>query len=162
MTTCYPVLWIFKLIILFIYIPNVVPPPRPPLQSSFLIPHPFISEKNVLPYPAALGYQVWTGLGTPSSTENRQGNPLLHTCWGDLGPAGVCFLVGGLVCGSSQGSRLVDTVGLPMGLPSPSIPSILPLTLPQGSSTFLTNTWLWVSASVSVSCWVELLRGQPC
>ena len=103
MTTCYPVLWTFKLIILFIYIPNVVPPPRPPLQSSFLIPHPFISEKNVLPYPAALGYQVWTGLGTPSSTENRQGNPLLHTCWGDLGPAGVCFLVGGLVCGSSEG-----------------------------------------------------------
>jgi hypothetical protein len=40
------------------------------------------------------------------------------------------FFGGGLVSGSSQGSRLVDTVGLPMGLPSSSAPSILPLTLP--------------------------------
>jgi hypothetical protein len=35
-----------------------------------------------------------------------------------LEPAHVCSLVGGSVSGSSQGSRLVDTVGLLVGLPS--------------------------------------------
>ena len=38
------------------------------------------------------------------------------------------LLVGVSVSGSSQGSGLVDTVGLPMGLPFPSVPSVLPLT----------------------------------
>jgi hypothetical protein len=42
----------------------------------------------------------------------------------------MCSLVGGSVFGSSQGPRLVDTVGLPVGLPAPSGLSILPLTLP--------------------------------
>jgi hypothetical protein len=38
-----------------------------------------------------------------------------------------CSLVGGSVSGSSQGSGSVDTVGLPMALPSPSAPSVLTL-----------------------------------
>jgi hypothetical protein len=42
----------------------------------------------------------------------------------------VCSLVGGLVFGSSQGSGLVETVHLPMGLPYPSAPLILSLILP--------------------------------
>jgi hypothetical protein len=46
------------------------------------------------------------------------------------GPSQVCSLVGGSVSESSQRSRIVDTVFLPMELPSPSTPSILPLTLP--------------------------------
>jgi hypothetical protein len=37
---------------------------------------------------------------------------------------------GGLVSGSSQRSRLADTVGLPMRLQSPLAPSVLLLTLP--------------------------------
>jgi hypothetical protein len=41
-----------------------------------------------------------------------------------------CSLVGGLVSGSFQGFVLVDTVGFPMGLPFPSAPSILLVTLP--------------------------------
>jgi hypothetical protein len=40
-------------------------------------------------------------------------------CAGGLQPAWVCSLVGGLVSGSFQGSRLVDTVVLAVGLPSP-------------------------------------------
>jgi hypothetical protein len=47
---------------------------------------------------------------------------------GDLGPAPVCSLVGCSVSGISQRSRLGDTIGLPMGFPSPLVPSILPLT----------------------------------
>jgi hypothetical protein len=49
---------------------------------------------------------------------------------GGLGSACVYSLVGDSVSGSSQGSRLVDTVGLPVGLSSASALSILPLTLP--------------------------------
>ena len=52
-----------------------------------------------------------------------------YICAGGLGPAGVCSLVGGSVSGSSHGSWLVDTVGLPVELPSLRGPSILPLTL---------------------------------
>jgi hypothetical protein len=52
---------------------------------------------------------------------------LCFICAGGHGPAHVCSLV---VSGSSEGSRLVDTVGLPMGLPSPPTPSVLSLTLP--------------------------------
>jgi hypothetical protein len=36
-------------------------------------------------------------------------------------------MVGGLLSGSTHGPRLVNTVVLPMGLLSPSDPSILPL-----------------------------------
>jgi hypothetical protein len=71
--------------------------------------------------------------------------------WGALGPAHVCTLVGGSVFGSPQESRLVDSVGLLVKSFSPPGPSVLPF-----------NVWLWVSASVSVSCWVEPLRGLLC
>jgi hypothetical protein len=47
--------------------------------------------------------------------------------------AHVCSLIGGLVSGNAEGSVLVDTVVLPMRLPSPSVLSILPLTLPWRS-----------------------------
>jgi hypothetical protein len=43
----------------------------------------------------------------------------------------------------SQGSRLVETVGLPMGLPSSSASSSLSLTQPQGSLASV--HWLGVS-----------------
>jgi hypothetical protein len=82
-----------------------------------------------LPAYPSLEHQVPTGLGASSPTEARQGSSLLHMCQGH-GPAYVCSLVGGLVSGSSEGSGLVDIVVLPLGLPSPSVPSILPLTLP--------------------------------
>lgn len=42
-----------------------------------------------------------------------------------LSSAHVCYLIGGSVSESSQGSRLIDSVGLPVGVPSPSGPSIL-------------------------------------
>ena len=57
--------------------------------------------------------------------QTRQSSAV-YLCSGEGG----CCLVGGSVSGSSQGSRLVETAGLPMGLPSPSSPSILPLIQP--------------------------------
>jgi len=57
---------------------------------------------------------------------------LLHMCecGGSLGLAHVCSLVGGSVSERPQGSRLVDSVGLPVPFLSPLGPSILPPTLP--------------------------------
>ena len=40
------------------------------------------------------------------------------------------IFVGGLVSGSSKGSRLLDTVAVLIGLPFLSVPSVLPLILP--------------------------------
>jgi hypothetical protein len=51
---------------------------------------------------------------------------ICYICAGGLGPAHVCSLVGSSVSESSQRSRLVDTVGPPVGFSFPSGPSVLP------------------------------------
>ena len=56
-------------------------------------------------------------------------------CVGGLRPAHVCCLVGGSGSERSPGSRLVETAGLPMGLPSSSPSSSFPLIQSQGSLT---------------------------
>ena len=71
-----------------------------------------------------------------------------------LGSSYACSLVGGSVSGSLQGSRLVDTVRLPVESLSFSGPSTLIPTLPQDSQV-PSNVWLWVSASASIDSWVE-------
>jgi hypothetical protein len=53
------------------------------------------------------------------------------------------LLAGGSVSGSSQRASLVETADLPVGSPSPSASSILPLIQPQGSPT--SAQWLGVS-----------------
>ena len=69
-----------------------------------------------------------------------------------LGPTCVHSLIDGLVSGSSQGSKLVDIVGLLMGSSSPSVPLILPLTLPQGFPTWVQ----WLAVSICI-CLCQLL-----
>jgi hypothetical protein len=67
--------------------------------KCYLPPGPLDAPRGVFPphpHSFPLEHQVSTGLGTFFPTEARQGSPLLHTC----------------------GSRLVDTVGLTVGLPS--------------------------------------------
>ena len=54
---------------------------------------------------------------------------LCYTCAWSLRPVCVCSLVGGSVPESFQGFRLINTVGLPVGFPSPSGPSIFPTNL---------------------------------
>lgn len=46
-------------------------------------------------------------------------------------------MVGGLIYDSSQKSGFLDTVCLLLGMPSPSVPSILPLTLPEGEGSLV-------------------------
>ena len=88
----------------------------------------------------------------PLGTDNAV---LCYICSRNHAPAHVCSSVDGFVSLSSQGSALLDTVGLLKGLASRTYPSILPHTLhrdPWPES----NGWLWVSASVSVSRWFSL------
>ena len=83
----------------------------------------------------------------------------LHICYicvGGLGSVHTHSLVGSLVSESPQGCRLVDSVGLFVE----SLSSLSPLILPQIILRPPSNVWLWVSASVSVRCWVESFQGQ--
>ena len=110
------------------------PPSCPSQSSSFHLPMSLALRGSSLP-----GITLPWGIkflqdSASSPTPARQSSSLLHICWG-LEAACLCSLVGALVPGSSQGPILVDTVGLPMGLPSPSVPSIFPLTFPQRAAT---------------------------
>jgi hypothetical protein len=58
---------------------------------------------------------------------------LCYICVRGLILAGVCCLVGDSVFERSQGSRLVETAGLPMGLPSSSASSSFSPNQPQVS-----------------------------
>ena len=117
----------------FIHLHSKYWPPSWSYLPEFFTPsHPLSLWEGAHPtlwHPPSLGHHVSTELGSSSPTEARQGIPLLHMCQGHQNSS-VFPLAGGLVFGSSQGSRLVDTVVLPMGLSSLSAPSSLPLTLP--------------------------------
>jgi hypothetical protein len=68
----------------------------------------------------------------------------------------VYSLVGGLVPGNSgSGVCLVDIVVLPMGLQTPSAPSVLSLTPPLGPHA-QSNGWLRASTSAFVRLWQGL------
>jgi hypothetical protein len=80
---------------------------------------------------------------------------LCCVCVGGLGPASVCCLVGGLVSERSQGSRLVEIAGLPMGS------SHEVALLHEGSLASV--HWLGVSICFCLSqLLVRPFRGQPC
>jgi hypothetical protein len=113
-------------IILFIYITNVAPFPE------FPIPAPFASERVT----TLKGISLLWGIKT---TRLDKTNSLSH--WGQTrqspatnvpGPQSshVCSLVGGLVSGNFQMSRLVDSVGLSMEIAIPFNSFILPLITP--------------------------------
>lgn len=146
-----------------IYIPAIIPlsllshissshyfPPLP-LRGCF--------PPNTRPLPS-LGPQITQGLNISSPTKAWPGRLLLYLCqWPLTDP--YMLLVGCSVSGSSLGSELVETAGLPLGLISPSASSILPLIQPQVPPTSV--KWLGVSICF---CLIQLLlwplRGQPC
>lgn len=68
----------------------------------------------------------------------------------------LCFLVIGSVSVSPYELRLVDFTGFLVMSMTPLVPTILPPSLQQHSPSS-SNIWLWVCASVSVSCWVNPL-----
>lgn len=77
----------------------------------------------------SLESQVTAGLDTSFPIEARQG----YICARSLLPAYICSMDGDLVTGSSQESRFIETVYLPMGWPYisfNSVPSIIHLILP--------------------------------
>ena len=71
-------------------------------------------------------------------------------CVGSLGLARLCCLVGGSVSERSQGSRLVETAGLPMGLPSSSASSSFSLIQSQESPASV--HWLGIIICISFNC----------
>lgn len=116
-------------------------------------------EAYPAPPPEYSPNQVSLGIGTYSPSEAREGSPVRETGYtgmrqihgyyslytlgnlhenqaahqldmeGAPRTAHACSFVGGSVSDSSQGSRLVDTAGLPVGFLTPSEPSILSPTL---------------------------------
>ena len=131
----------------YLFTVQSLPPSGSPLPQ-FLIPFllPPVSKRMspLLPHQArplhSLGPPVSQGLGASSPTEARPGSPLLYMCQGQV-PARVCCLVDGSVSERSLGSRLVETAGLPMGLPSSSASSSLSLMQPHGPR-LKSNHWV--------------------
>jgi hypothetical protein len=102
---------------------------------------------------SSLGPQVSQGLGASSPTEARPDSPLLYMCQGPwLSP---CILPGWwFSLWELQGSGLVESAGLSMGLPFPSASSILSLIPPYRSPILV--QWLCVSICICLS---QLLVG---
>jgi hypothetical protein len=169
-------------------LPPIQTPSPSSIRLSFLLWEGTIPLDIPIPWPWFI--KSLTRVGTSSLTEVRRGSPfekcipqlcytfrksLWSRCW-DASietELHICYiharapvqahmssLVGGSVSISSQRSRSDNSVGPSEGLLSPSGPSILPPTLLCHWP--LPNVWLWVSASVSVSCWAEPIREQLC
>ena len=117
------------LIISFIYIPiSLIPLSVCPPTVLHPIPHPPCIREGAFPNnpPASLGLQVSLGLSTISPTKACPSRVLLYLFQGPQ-TSPCMLLVGGSVSDRSLGSGLVETAGLPMGPPSLSAFSVLPL-----------------------------------
>jgi len=154
-----------------------------PLSSQFHLTNPslcysllFSEKRKLLLVPPHSGASSPSRTKQPFSTEaqwqatQRQlllqllggptGRYLLQIC---RGPRSVpaCSLVGSSISVSPCGLRLVDPVGPPVVSLTPPAHSLL-------SSHFIKTlqappaVWLWVSASVSIRCWMKPLRRQLC
>jgi hypothetical protein len=154
--------------ILFIHISNVISLPGFP--SGNPLPPPPPASMRVLPpsthtlMPPNPGIPLY--LGTKPSQVQR---PLLtlmsdkaipwYICHWSYGSLHVYSLVGGLVPGSSEDLWLVDIIVLPMGLQTPSVPSVIFL-IPQ-LGTLCSVQWLAVSICLCIcQALAELLRRQ--
>ena len=71
------------------------------------------------------------------------------------------MLFGGSVSVNHHGPKIVGYVSLFLVYLTSLSPTVLPLSLPQDSPNSA-NVWLWVSASVSISCWMQPLRRLFC
>ena len=111
--------YVFLLIILFTFQLLL------PYVSSSEFPHPIpptpcLLEGSLLPQGLLLPWglkslKVFSNLG-----QAKPGRPLLHKCQGPC--TSLCMLlIGGSVIGSTLGSGLVETAGLPMGSLSPQL-----------------------------------------
>jgi hypothetical protein len=128
---------IFLLFIFFIYIswfPLWQPcmlSPLPLLLRGCSPTHP--PNPTSMPwYSPTLGHRVFTGPRSFPPTDVPQGHPLLHTWLEPWVPP--CILLGWWFSPKEFWEiRLVDIVAPPMGLQTPSTPSVLSLTPPLGT-----------------------------
>jgi hypothetical protein len=96
-------------------------------------------------------YRAFIGPRTSSSIDDWQGHHLLHM---QLEP---CVLFGWWFSPwELWGVWLIDIVVLPVGLKTPSAPSVHSLNPPLGPCTQC-NGWLWAANSVLVRLWQGLL-----
>lgn len=166
--------YIIKLFYLFyiINIANDTPHPGPHSQSSSPLPASPLPLRRCSPthqhtlspyhiitseHPPSLGHQVCTGLPESFPTEARQGSPLLHMCQGP--PTIPCPLFGWWL-------SLWEGPGYPVSLPVESLSFFGSLNPSPSSCIWLPKlclmVCLWVFASVSIDCWVELLWRPLC
>jgi hypothetical protein len=127
-------------------------PPKPPILSPSLFfykgaPHP--PSPIFLPWHSpTLGHQAFTGPRASLPTDAQKGHPLLHMQLEPWVPP--CELFGWWFSPWELWSAwLVDIVPPPMGLQTPSAPSVLSLTPPLG--TPYSVQWLTVSIHLYLS-----------
>jgi hypothetical protein len=142
---------IIPILVLSQTVPHPIPPP-PSLRVCFHPPLPHIP--STLPGASSVSmvrciFFHWD--------QTRQSSDV-YMLWG-LESAPVCCLVGGSISVRSQGSRLVETVALTLGLPSCSASSSFSLIQPKGSLASV--HWLGVSICISLFCLLGLSE-QPC
>jgi hypothetical protein len=129
----------FSLLFIYFFTFQLLTPSRSTLLR-FFIPFLLFPLQEDVPYhtptrpPHSLVPQVSLELGTSFLTEVRS-DSLCYICVQDLIQASVCCQVGGIFSERSQVSRLVETAGIPMVLPSYLASSSLFLIQPQGSPT---------------------------
>jgi hypothetical protein len=129
-------------------VPYAIPLPFPPTGYS--------STHKASPFPGASNLSRIKNNFSHYGLTNR---PLLYLCQGPQ--AGLCMLLVGSVCRTSQGSRLVETACLPMESASPSVSSILTIIQPEESLTSV--QWLSVIICFCLSeLLVDLRRRQQC
>jgi hypothetical protein len=139
--------FLFLLDILYIYTSNVIPISSFPSGN----PHPILpppASMRVLPHPpprlSTLHWDIEPSQDQGSLLPLMPDKAILcYICSWNHGSLHVYSLVGGLVPGSSGGVWLVDTVVLPMGLQTPSAPSVLSLAPPL--RTLCSIQWLAMS-----------------
>lgn len=110
--------------------PNGATPPCPSLTESLPLCHfpSLLRKRDNSGYFLTQGHQVSATLGKQGCHEDWAASMLNMY----LGPhsSHARYLVGGSDYESSHATRFDDSIGFPVGLPSPSI---FPMTLPQGS-----------------------------
>jgi hypothetical protein len=151
---------VFVLLILFTYISNAIPlckspSSSPPPASMRVLPHPFPPPHPGIPDVGSSSLHRTMGLSSHWCPTRLSSATYMA---GAMGPSmctpHVYSLVGGLVPGSSGEVWLVDIVVLPMGLQTPSAPSLLLLTPPLGSPFSVR----WLAASIHFC----IAQGQRC
>jgi hypothetical protein len=146
--------WFSHNFLLFIYLHSkCCPPPSRSLLHEFFSPSPSpLLLRECSPHPTTQPLH-FTPLASPfPGTSSFYRIKCILSHWGQTRPSSAmyvqgpptspCMLFGWwLSLWELQGVQLLDTVVPPMGLKSLSAPSVLPLTLPQGSWP-QSNTWL--------------------